>query len=224
MVTTRKPDLAAKFDHDAPDYHERYADLDAVTRRQVGLVRDWVEPVAPGARVLELGCANGFVTTRLAQAGFDVIGVDLSVAMLHEARRRLRRDGHDAKLLVGDVDRLPLAPSARVDAVLGLLGTFFHYADDPAVALRQLAALQPRKLVVDMNTRTLPLSEARAVLRATGFRSFAWRPFLMSHRVRLPRAAYSFVTFAECTPAIRSALHAAAQPNIVLCATDLTVP
>jgi hypothetical protein len=143
------------------------------------------------------------------------------VPMLHEARQRLRRDGNDARLLVGDVDCLPVAPGTHVDVVIGLLATFFHYSDDPAAALRQLAALRPRKVIVDMNTRTLPLSQARAVLRDTGFESFAWRPFLAPHRARLPRAAYSFVTFAECTPAIRSALHAAAQPNIVLCATDM---
>jgi SAM-dependent methyltransferase len=42
---------------------------------------------APGARILDAGCGTGRVAIRLAELGFDCVGVDLDVSMLAEARR-----------------------------------------------------------------------------------------------------------------------------------------
>jgi len=42
----------------------------------------------PGARVVEIGCGSGGLTAALAAAGYRVIGVDISRAMIRRARRR----------------------------------------------------------------------------------------------------------------------------------------
>jgi SAM-dependent methyltransferase len=44
--------------------------------------------VAPGARVLDAGCGTGRVAIRLAELGYDCVGVDVDAGMLAEARRR----------------------------------------------------------------------------------------------------------------------------------------
>jgi SAM-dependent methyltransferase len=43
--------------------------------------------VPPGAHVLDAGCGTGRVAIRLAELGYDCVGVDLDPAMLAEARR-----------------------------------------------------------------------------------------------------------------------------------------
>lgn len=44
--------------------------------------------LAPGATVLDAGCGTGRVAIRLAERGFDVVGVDVDASMLEAARRR----------------------------------------------------------------------------------------------------------------------------------------
>ena len=41
--------------------------------------------------ICELGCGTGNITLRLAEKGYDIIGVDLSADMLSEARKKRPR-------------------------------------------------------------------------------------------------------------------------------------
>lgn len=59
-------------------------------------VLDWLAP-KPGERILDLGCGDGALTTRLVEAGANVVGVDTSEALLAAARAR----GIDARLMDG---------------------------------------------------------------------------------------------------------------------------
>lgn len=60
----------------------------------------------PPGRALDLGCGTGVNVLTLAQAGWQVTGVDYAVLAVLAARRRLRRAGLDAEVRVGDVTRL----------------------------------------------------------------------------------------------------------------------
>jgi SAM-dependent methyltransferase len=44
------------------------------------------ELLAPPARVLDAGCGTGRVAVRLAELGYDVVGVDVDASMLDQAR------------------------------------------------------------------------------------------------------------------------------------------
>ena len=48
----------------------------------------------PGMKVLELGCGTGTVTEMLADAGYDMIGIDNSEEMLAEAMEKRAESGH----------------------------------------------------------------------------------------------------------------------------------
>ena len=82
-------------------------------------------PLAPGQRVLDLGCGEGrHVIAACALDGVDAVGVDLSLEDLATARQRMQefdaRGGTDAPLfalLAGDALRLPFA-DASFDAVI----------------------------------------------------------------------------------------------------------
>ncbi|WP_433389630.1 class I SAM-dependent DNA methyltransferase [Micromonospora sp. KLBMP9576] len=60
------------------------------------------ERVAPGAErsLLDVGCGTGIVAARFAAAGYRIVGVDISAAMIARARERLA--GTDAVLLTAD--------------------------------------------------------------------------------------------------------------------------
>ncbi len=74
----------------------------------------------PGTTVLEIGCGVGRWTRRLAVRGAVVTGIDLSHAMVMEARRRTRGDRlrGNCRFLVADV--CAPAVAGRFDVVFGV--------------------------------------------------------------------------------------------------------
>src|SRR5215208_7927036 len=87
-----------------------------------------------GARILDVPCGQGRHAHLLAEAGFDVDGLDYSRDLLALARRR----GTGARLRYtrGDMRKLPAKWSGRFSAVLNLFTSFGFFAepsDDRAV-------------------------------------------------------------------------------------------
>ncbi|MDC0746088.1 class I SAM-dependent DNA methyltransferase [Polyangium mundeleinium] len=75
---------AAAFDAIGEKYDEVFADK----RAQVEATRWLAERLAPGDRVLDVGCGSGIPTAKLlVEAGLSVHGIDVSKEMLRLARR-----------------------------------------------------------------------------------------------------------------------------------------
>jgi len=84
--------------------------------------------VAPGLRVLDIGCGTGMVTAAAARRGTHPVALDFSAAMLAEARHvhpRLRFDE-------GDAEALPYADGS-FDAVVSNFGV--HHVPGPGKAI-----------------------------------------------------------------------------------------
>lgn len=94
--------------------------------------------LAPGMRVLDVGCGVGDVTLLCADlVGADgaVVGVDRDPAALARARERVQAAGLEhVELREGDFRELPI--EAPFDAVVGR--AVLMYAADPAAAIRAL--------------------------------------------------------------------------------------
>jgi SAM-dependent methyltransferase len=121
--------------------------------------------------VIDLGCGSGIWAAALVDAGYDVIGVDQSAALLEIARER----APGAQLVHGSLFDVKLPPCHAVTA----LGECFSYAVDkragrPALAIvlrRIAAALRPGgMLIFDVLT---PGSEPQAG-RRTWFEGPDW--------------------------------------------------
>lgn len=81
-----------------------------------------------GGPVLEFGCGTGRVSIALAEAGYDVTGVDCSPEMLAIARRRLRsRRELPLRLVLADMREVYFRRRFRL--VIIALDTFLHLRD-----------------------------------------------------------------------------------------------
>jgi SAM-dependent methyltransferase len=98
---------AARFDEE-PDHGLRDPEVRAAWRELLVSAL----PPAP-ARIADLGCGTGSVTALLAEAGYEVTGVDLSPAMVAAAKAKV---GDAAEIRTGDAASPPLEPSS-FDAV-----------------------------------------------------------------------------------------------------------
>ena len=63
--------------------------------------------------VLDLGCGTGTMTELLAEAGYDMIGIDQSEEMLEEALEKKEASGHDILYLCQDMREFGLYGTVR---------------------------------------------------------------------------------------------------------------
>lgn len=85
-------------------------------------------------RVLDMGCGIGQITDLLHSAGYDVIGIDNSLEMQAEAKRRFP----NARFLMGDIKDYS---DENVDCILcfGETMNYLGSTDDLYIALRRFA-------------------------------------------------------------------------------------
>jgi ubiquinone/menaquinone biosynthesis C-methylase UbiE len=105
--------------------------------------------LAAGERILDVPCGQGRHAHLLAEAGFDVTGLDYSRHLLEVAKAR--GTGAHLRYVRGDMRALPLKWSGRFAAVLNLFtsfGFFLDPADDKRVIHELARVLQPNGVLV----------------------------------------------------------------------------
>lgn len=115
-------------------YDLEYGDYDADLTLYLELAR------RTGPPVLELGCGTGRVTAALAGAGYDVVGLDSSPAMLARAEAKLTPQLRErVRLVRADMTDFELGQTFGL--VIIPLGTFGHLTT-PEARLRCLEAVR----------------------------------------------------------------------------------
>jgi SAM-dependent methyltransferase len=119
-------DMEATFGDDYPYFYGESIDdehSDADTAEILGLL-----DLPSGSRMLDVPCGHGRLSRRLAAAGMEVTGVDLTADYVAEARADpLLRPG-SVTYLEGDIRSLPV--DGPFDAVVCWLNSFGYYDDD----------------------------------------------------------------------------------------------
>ncbi|WP_047981008.1 class I SAM-dependent methyltransferase [Ornithinibacillus contaminans] len=94
-----------------------------------------VKHVAKGSTILDIGCGDGYGTYKLRQLGYDVIGADISVAMIEKAKEQLPKE---VPLLQADIGNLPLAAES-VDGIMCI--NVVEWTEIPAHSLKELRSI-----------------------------------------------------------------------------------
>lgn len=137
-----------------------------------------------GKKVLEIACGTGRFSVMLAARGADVIGLDISDAMLSQGREKARGAGLSeyVEFVRGDAARLPF-PDDHFDAVLAM--RFFHLIPNPDRYLEEIRRVTSEQLVFDtfntpstrsiynwllpMGSRLYDDDDVHAMLERTGY-------------------------------------------------------
>lgn len=111
------------------DFFSRFMEKDAeVFFRRLG--------VAPGTRLLDVGCGAGQLALIAARAGAKVTGCDIATNWIEKARARAAAERLDVNFEEGDAEALPY-DDAQFDAVVSLVGAMF--APHPDLVAAELA-------------------------------------------------------------------------------------
>ena len=176
--------------------------------------------LAPGARVLDLGCGSGTFTGLLVERSYRAAGLDISPKLIALARGKFPKiDFHEA-----DAERLPFEAES-FDGVL-LSGLVHHFPDPRRLAEQVYRVLRPggrfvafdpnrmnpfmwlyrdpvsplySRVGVTENERPILASRAANVFREAGFRvqtdylaGLAYR-YVASQRTRTLLPIYNFI-------------------------------
>jgi ubiquinone/menaquinone biosynthesis C-methylase UbiE len=97
---------------------------------------DRLSTAAQGGRAIDIGCGTGTNVITLAQAGWQVTGVDFVPRAIRMARRKARKAGIEAELVVRDVTNLK-GIHGPFDLALDI-GCFHSLGDQKAGYLSEL--------------------------------------------------------------------------------------
>ena len=175
-------DTQRAFDAVAPTYHRANVENPILAAMRARVWQAVERYVPPGSHLLDLGCGPGTDEAHLAARGYRITAIDLSPAMVREARQRVRARGLDAlvrvePLGIHDVDRL--AP-AEFDAAWSNLGALNCVTDLDEAASAIGRRLRPGgMLIASVVGRVCPWEIAL----------YAWRRDWRRIRVRYGRTA-----------------------------------
>jgi SAM-dependent methyltransferase len=118
-------------------------DYDRFSRYMESGAREFYERlnVAPGCRLLDVGCGSGQLALMAAKDGLEVTGVDIASNSVERARARAQAEGLIVRFDEADAEALPFE-DASFDVVASLIGAMFAPRPD-LVANELLRVCEP---------------------------------------------------------------------------------
>lgn len=102
--------------------------------RPLGAHRQLIGLAGGGGRALDVGCSSGYLSERLAAAGYAVVGLEYAAGAARGAERFCEQ------VLVGDVETMEL-PFEQASFDLVMCGDVIEHLRDPGAALARLRPL-----------------------------------------------------------------------------------
>lgn len=130
----------AFYDRIAPFYDELFTEHQQHADRMVELLSSDHTAGKADTRVLDLGCGTGLLMRRVAEQGFSVTGLDISLASLE------RISTHNGEVIQGDAARLPFRDDS-FQAIVSL-GAWRHFPAPHWVMAECLRTLMPGGVLI----------------------------------------------------------------------------
>lgn len=102
-----------------------------ITREQIGREVDFVEEslgIAKGGSILDVGCGTGQHAIELSRRGYEVVGLDLSLAMLARASDDAQDEGQHINFVQGDMREITFEDA--FDGIFCWNTSFGFFEDD----------------------------------------------------------------------------------------------
>lgn len=121
--------------------------------------------LSPGSRVLDVACGPGIVVEALAKSAGEVVGCDITPAMLEKARARCAAAGlANARFTSGRAEKLPFADRS-FDVVVSR-SAVHHFPDPPAAFAEMARVVKPGGRVITVDVQSSELAEEAALHNA----------------------------------------------------------
>jgi ArsR family transcriptional regulator len=137
LIEDRKNRTIQFFDAIATDW-------DLIKREILGnfnLNQAILKHIDPCKTIVDLGCGTGELIANLTQKASKVIGVDSSVKMLEETRKRFLSVKSPPDLRLGELEHLPLSDGEAECATVSMV---LHHVSSPDAAIAEIyRALKP---------------------------------------------------------------------------------
>ncbi|BBO23117.1 MAG: methyltransferase [Chthonomonadaceae bacterium] len=153
-------DLAALFDDDYAYFHSALFTND-ISDAHAAMLWDLLA-IDYGMSVLDVGCGEGRLSNRLAEAGCVVTGIDLSPTLVDLACRDASERGFEVRYILGDVR--DLAWEGEFDRAFLWFNTFGHFEEEcnKEILAKCFRLLKPGGiLLLDLTNRARHIAESK---------------------------------------------------------------
>ncbi len=96
----------------------------SITRQSQEFAKNYLRSHSQGAQALDYACGNGHFSFLMAEAGADVVGIDISEVSVRNAQREAARRGLRVQFLVGDCEQMDF-PDGSFD-LINVSGVLHH--------------------------------------------------------------------------------------------------
>lgn len=161
MVWKEKRKIMQRYDVTAPSYDEQYAE-----EQQRKYLKALENVDVAGRIVLDVGCGSGLFIQQVTDKASMVVGVDISLKLLHKAKSQAK-PFQNAFILQADADHLPFSDGffERIYAF-----TMLQNMPKPSRTLQELkkVAKKEGRVVVTGLKKAIPLEKFMDLLETSG--------------------------------------------------------